>query len=96
MCGQHSDADVDEALAAARSAVTGIVELRDAASQPSDAFAFLSTGLREARECGTPLSLARCAERFATVATWLAGLQDPAAEQMADAAERLRRASLAR
>ena len=72
MAAESEDGRLDELVHAALSASCGIINVRDDVGDPSDAFAFLSNGVRDLAVRRTASAARDCAERFETVATWLA------------------------
>jgi hypothetical protein len=85
-----SEPALDEAIREAWEATQCIIDLQDEIQQPSDAFAFLSTGVRDLADLRSPAATVECAKRFEIVSRWLESGDGPTASQLAGVAARLR------
>ena len=90
MAQDRDDGRLDNLIDAAVSASCDLIELRDEGGDPSYAFAFLSSGVRDLAVQRTPRAALDCAKRFETVATWLAPIDPNRAVRMSTVAGGLR------
>jgi hypothetical protein len=85
-----SDPQLDAAIRTAWAATRGLVLLTDDMHQPSDAYAFLTNGVRELADQRSASATAECAKRFEIVSGWICSSDRAAAAELADVAARLR------
>jgi hypothetical protein len=85
-----ADAQLADAVRDAWEASQLVVDHRDEQHEPSDALAFLRSGIQELADQRSPAARDECAKRFEIVSRWISCIDPPAAAVLADVAARLR------
>ena len=85
-----SEPALDDVIRAAWEVTQEVIDVRDELSEPSDAFAFLTNGVRELAERRTISATAECAKRFEIVSGWMSSQDAAASGRLAVVAAQLR------